>query len=52
MHFGGNVSNLRYMDFGYLSYTEQSKTLKNGIGMLPLGNEESVTKVVVPLVKG
>lgn len=52
MHFGGNVSNLRYMDFGYLSYTEQAKTLKNGIGMLPLGNEDTVTKVVVPLVKG
>lgn len=52
MHLGGNVSNLRYMDFGYLSYTEQAKTLKNGIGMIPSGNEDTVTRVVVPLVKG
>ncbi len=52
MHFGGNVSNLRYMDFGYMSYTDQAKIVKSGIGMLPSGNEETVTKVVVPLVKG
>ncbi len=52
MHLGGNVSGLRYMDFGYMSYTEQAKTVKAGIGMLPLGNEDAVTKVVIPLVKG
>ncbi len=52
IHFGGNVSNLRYMDFSYLSYTEQAKTYKPGIGMLPSANEEDVYKVVVPLVKG
>ena len=52
IHFGGNVSNLRYMDFDYLSYGEQAKATKAGIGMLPADNEEDVTKVVVPLVKG
>ncbi|MEH2928691.1 type VII secretion protein EssC [Candidatus Ventrimonas sp. KK005] len=52
IHLGGNVSNLRYMDFGYMSYTEQGKTVKTGIGMIPAGNEETVTKVVTPLVKG
>ncbi|MDD3253291.1 MAG: type VII secretion protein EssC [Lachnospiraceae bacterium] len=52
VHFGGNVSNLRYMDFSNMSYTEQAKTCKAGIGMLPLANEETVSKVVVPLVKG
>lgn len=52
IHLGGNVSGLRYMDFGYLSYTEQSKTCKCGIGMLPAGNEEDVNRVVIPLVKG
>lgn len=52
MHLGGNVANLRYMDFSYLSYSEQSKTGKAGIGMLPAGNEETVSRVVVPLVKG
>lgn len=52
MHLGGNVSNLRYMDFSYLSYSEQSKTCKAGIAMLPVGNEEEVYNVVIPLVKG
>lgn len=52
IHLGGNVSNLRYMDFSYLSYTEQAKTTKAGIGMLPSANEEDVCRVVVPLVKG
>ena len=52
VHFGGNVSNLRYMDFGYMNYTEQAKTFKAGIGQLPSGNDDSVARVVVPLVKG
>lgn len=52
MHMGGNVSSLRYMDFSYLNYTEQSKVQKPGIAMLPSGNDDTVAKVVVPLVKG
>ncbi|WP_432627724.1 type VII secretion protein EssC [Brotaphodocola sp.] len=52
VHFGGNVANLRYMDFSYLNYTEQSRTEKPGIAMLPLANEESTRKILVPLVKG
>ena len=45
VHFGGNVSNLRYMDFGYMNYTEQAKTFKAGIGQLPSGNDDSVARV-------
>jgi S-DNA-T family DNA segregation ATPase FtsK/SpoIIIE len=52
MHLGGCVSSLRYMDFSYMSYTEQGKTQKMGIALLPTGNEDTVTKVVIPLVKG
>lgn len=52
MHLGGNVSGLRYMDFSYMKYSEQSKVQKPGIAMLPVGNDESVTTVVVPQVKG
>ncbi len=52
MHFGGNVASLKYMDFEYLAYGDQTKTMKAGIGMLPAHNEEDVAKVVVPLVKG
>lgn len=52
VHFGGSVANLRYMDFGNLNYTEQNKVQKPGIGMLPMANEEEVSRVVVPLVKG
>ena len=52
IHLGGNVSNLRYMDFSYLSYTEQSMTCKSGIAMLPAANEEDVHRIVIPLVKG
>ncbi len=52
MHFGGNVSSLRYMDFSYLSFGEQNKSYKAGIGMIPAGNDEEVRKAVIPLVKG
>ncbi len=52
IHLGGAVSNLRYMDFGYLNYTEQAKTMKAGTALLPTGNDENVARVVVPLVKG
>lgn len=52
IHFGGNTSNIRYMDFGYLSYTEQNKIQKPGMGMIPSGNEDYAESIVVPLVKG
>ena len=35
-----------------MNYTEQAKTFKAGIGQLPSGNDDSVARVVVPLVKG
>lgn len=52
VHLGGMVNNLRYFDFGNVSYTEQSKGQKIGIGMIPAGNEDDVSKIVIPLVRG
>lgn len=52
MHFGGNVSGQRIFNFDYVPYTEQTKSLKAGIGCVPYQEEESVQKVVIPLVKG
>ncbi len=52
MHLGGAVNNIRYFDFSNVSYIEQSKVLKAGIGMLPTANDEAVDKVVIPLVRG
>ncbi len=52
MHFGGNVSNLRYMDFSNMNYTEQSKGMKAGIALLPMDNDEMISQVVIPVVKG
>lgn len=51
IHFGGNVSSQRIFNFDYLPFMEQGKTLKAGIGLLPGNEEDSVHKIVVPLVK-
>ena len=52
IHFGGNVAGQRIMNFDYVPFTEQSKSMKPGIGMLPTNDDEDVRKVVIPLVKG
>lgn len=52
MHFGGNVAGQKIFIFEYIPYNEQTKTLKTGIGLIPTQEEESVHKVIVPLVKG
>lgn len=52
IHFGGNVAAQRIMNFDYVPYTEQAKSQKPGIGMLPANDDEDVHKVVVPLMKG
>lgn len=52
IHFGGNVAGQRIMNFDYVPYAEQSKSLKAGIGMLPYNEEEETKRVIVPLMKG
>lgn len=54
IHFGGDVSgrSQRIFSFDYLSYTDQAKQMKPGIGLLPSsGTELKTTKVVIPMAK-
>lgn len=52
IHFGGNVAAQRIMNFDYVPYSEQTKTQKPGVGMLPSSDEDEVRKIIVPLMKG
>ena len=52
IHFGGNVASQRIMNFDYVPYSEQTKSLKPGIGMIPENEDDDVRKVIVPIVKG
>lgn len=51
MHLGGNVSAQRILNFDYVPYMEQGKTIKKGIAMLPTNEEETTTTVVLPLYR-
>lgn len=49
--FGGNASQNGILNFDYLSYKEQARTEKAGIGWIPwIDGEAAVKKIVVPLV--
>lgn len=51
IHFGGNVAQDNFMIFDYMSFKEQAKTEKPGIGQLPeMEGDNTVRRVVVPLV--
>ena len=53
IHMGGNVAAQSILPFDHMNYTEQGKTLKAGIGLLPSGNEDERTdRVIIPLMKG
>lgn len=50
IHFGGKVSANGIMNFDYLSFKEQAKSEKAGIGQLPeMEGDITVKKIVVPL---
>ena len=51
MHLGGNVSAQRTMNFDYIPYKEQNKSLKPGIAVLPECEDESTRRVVLPLYR-
>lgn len=52
MHFGGNLSGQRVFKFSNISYKEEGKSQKPGIGYMPSHeDEEMAVKVVVPLAK-
>lgn len=48
IHFGGNVFKQKIFDFSSLSFSEQNKSLKPGIGLVSSAEEGTVTKVIVP----
>ncbi|MBR0091361.1 MAG: hypothetical protein IJP92_06660, partial [Lachnospiraceae bacterium] len=53
LHLGGNVASQNIFSFNYMPFSEQSKSLKAGIGLVPEGDDEMRTRrVVIPLVKG
>lgn len=52
IHLGGNVASQRIMDFDYVPFTEQARTVKPGTGQLPaIEGEVTVRNVVLPLDK-
>ncbi len=52
IHFGGKVADNSFLSFDGMSYADQLKTEKTGIGIVPSDSSEgTVTKVVVPLAK-
>lgn len=52
IHFGGNVVQNGLLNFDYMSFKEQTKIEKAGIGILSdMNDETNVQKIVVPLAK-
>lgn len=51
IHFGGEVSTQRILNFDQIPYLQQGKVQKPGLGMLP-DNEEGVCEIVIPRMKG
>ena len=52
IHFGGKVTNNQIMTFDYMSFAEQNKAEKAGVGLLPDAVDEKDTKkVIVPLAR-
>lgn len=49
IHFGGNVSAQNILAFDHVSYMEQAKTVKPGIGMLPTHDYDETNMVVFPI---
>lgn len=53
MHLGGNVSAQKVFSFTNISFLEQSKTMKTGLGLVPSQNDASVAEtIVIPHAKG
>lgn len=52
IHFGGRTGENQALSFDYLSFTEQNKGEKTGVGQIPDASDEKDTrKVVVPLAR-
>ena len=52
IHFGGKVMDNQVLSFDYIPYSEQTKTEKVGVGILPdVTDENDTQKVIVPLAR-
>ena len=51
IHFGGNSGANRIFKFDSISYKEQAKIYKAGIGLAPTELGDRVDKVIVPLAR-
>ncbi len=51
IHFGGNAGANRIFNFDSISYKEQAKIYKAGIGLAPTELGDRVDKVIVPLAR-
>ncbi len=52
IHFGGKVSDNQVLSFDYMSFVDQGKTEKPGIGILPSSSNEKVARrAVIPLAR-
>lgn len=53
IHLGGNVAGQRIFDFSTMPYSEQTKTTKPGVGLIPPDMESAtVQEVRIPQIKG
>ncbi len=52
IHFGGNTADNRVLNYEYIPYNEQTKTLPPGVGCLPdAGAGPDTAKIAVPLAR-
>ena len=49
VHLGGNTASQRIFTFSNIPFTESSKSLKKGIGIVPGEEEDIAEKIVIPL---
>lgn len=52
IHLGGKVSNNTILNYEYMTYSDQTKADKAGVGTLPeIRDEKETSKVIIPLVR-
>ena len=50
VHLGGNLSAQRVFNFQNIHYTQMSKTMKKGVGLVPMPDDDSsAEKIIIPV---
>ena len=52
IHLGGNVASQNLFDFTGMPYSEQSKPLKPGMGLVPPRDGDEYRRIVLPQIRG